>query len=95
MLCRLAARPTQNRDVTSFFLAVLTAARAPRACAACSTIEPAVRTYPKCERCRVVYYCNAACQRTHWPTHKLECQALADKAEAEKRGVFASMSQGR
>lgn len=54
-----------------------------------------MRTYPKCERCRVVYYCNAACQHAHWKTHKLECQALADKAEAEKRGVFASMSQGR
>lgn len=27
----------------------------------------------KCSRCKVVYYCNATCQRTHWKTHKAEC----------------------
>ena len=88
---KLAA--SQGADLARPLLVAIKAALAPRACAACSTVEPALRTYPKCER--FVYYCNAACQHAHWKQHKLECKELADKAEAEKRGVFASMSQAR
>jgi hypothetical protein len=29
-----------------------------------------------CTRCRVAHYCNAACQRANWPTHKLICKEL-------------------
>lgn len=26
-----------------------------------------------CSKCHSAYYCNAICQRGHWPSHKLEC----------------------
>eukprot|EP00049_Salpingoeca_infusionum_P018571 m.357831 g.357831 ORF g.357831 m.357831 type:complete len:162 (-) comp17954_c0_seq1:138-623(-) len=29
----------------------------------------------KCSRCHQAYYCNAACQKADWKTHKLECHA--------------------
>ena len=28
----------------------------------------------RCSRCKTVYYCTAACQSAHWPTHKLSCK---------------------
>lgn len=30
-----------------------------------------------CGRCKKAYYCNAACQRKHWATHKLSCSSTA------------------
>ena len=57
-----------------------------RLCAACN--------YPRapsvCSRCKAVYYCSPACQRTHWrSSHKGECKALAaaalDAAAASRR----------
>jgi hypothetical protein len=32
-------------------------------------------TLLKCARCRSAYYCSAACQLVHWPTHKHTCHA--------------------
>jgi hypothetical protein len=28
----------------------------------------------RCGRCKKVYYCNAVCQRAHWPAHKKACR---------------------
>ena len=85
--------PVMNRE--AFSLAIK-AALEPRACAACASVEAVVRTYQKCAGCNVARYCGAECQRSHWKAaHKGECKAMAEQAEAEKRGVFASMSQGR
>lgn len=30
-----------------------------------------------CSRCKSVYYCNAECQKQHWPTHKAACKKKA------------------
>jgi hypothetical protein len=30
--------------------------------------------FRKCSGCRSAYYCDAACQKQHWPQHKLVCQ---------------------
>lgn len=27
----------------------------------------------RCSQCRLVHYCSVACQRNHWPLHKLTC----------------------
>lgn len=28
----------------------------------------------RCSRCKAVWYCAAACQKAHWPTHKQSCK---------------------
>ena len=89
-LCKLAC--AQGLEDARFQLLIIQAALEPRTCGACATVEPKVRTYQKCNACRVVYYCGAECQRAHWKAaHKHECSRLKGEAEAEKRGVFASM----
>lgn len=30
-------------------------------------------TLMKCSRCQRVKYCDRACQKAHWPTHKQDC----------------------
>lgn len=38
-------------------------------------------TLRRCSRCRTSYYCSTECQKQDWPTHKLECVKVKDKAE--------------
>lgn len=38
----------------------------------------------KCSKCKMVVYCNQACQRLHWPTHKRFCAQLAKQYEREQ-----------
>lgn len=33
----------------------------------------------KCSACKMVNYCNARCQKLHWPTHKKMCKQLAEE----------------
>ncbi|KAJ3238722.1 hypothetical protein HDU81_007302 [Chytriomyces hyalinus] len=40
------------------------------ACAECGKVEEDSKG---CSRCNSVSYCNVACQKAHWPTHKLTC----------------------
>ena len=40
-------------------------------------IRDDVRKMMRCGRCQRIYYCNAACQRAHWKTHKARCFASA------------------
>ena len=35
--------------------------------------------------CMTVRYCNAACQRNHWPTHKKQCKLQAAELHARMR----------
>ncbi len=41
-----------------------------RLCAACGATGPSMR----CGRCRRVHFCNAACQKRAWSSHKRECR---------------------
>ncbi|KAI0697305.1 hypothetical protein C8T65DRAFT_26176 [Cerioporus squamosus] len=41
------------------------------ACSWCSCRTAKVR---KCSRCQDAWYCDAQCQRAHWPQHKLVCR---------------------
>ena len=42
-----------------------------RSCARC---DAAPEKLQRCKACKVVYYCNAECQRLHWKVHKAECK---------------------
>jgi hypothetical protein len=39
-----------------------------------------------CKACMLVKYCNANCQRNHWPKHKKECKLRA--AEIHDEALF-------
>lgn len=51
--------------------ALLHFARNLRTCAFCAR-----RTFnlSKCSACKAVYYCDAECQKKHWPEHKKDCK---------------------
>eukprot|EP00808_Paulinella_micropora_P013315 g79639.t1 len=52
-------------------------------CACCSREDSAAAPLLACSRCRLVMYCNAACQRTHWQTlHKAHCRRKIQPAMA-------------
>ena len=53
-------------------------AEAVRACAGCGSREPASgEPLRMCSGCSHVFYCNAACQRSHWGAHKAACRLKA------------------
>lgn len=39
----------------------------------------------RCSLCKEVYYCSRQCQRTHWPSHKLDCKSEQAQAEVQRR----------
>jgi len=41
-----------------------------RQCSSCSKVGNLLQ----CNRCLTVFYCDAACQKKHWPSHKTFCQ---------------------
>ena len=47
-------------------------------CHACGCDAPQLR----CGACSAARYCTAACQRRHWPAHKLVCASLRQRAAA-------------
>lgn len=57
--------------------------KAARLCSSCQTTVPGMS---KCARCRVPYYCSAACQRADWPAHKSTCRRDAAQLPST-RGV--------
>jgi hypothetical protein len=43
----------------------------------CSSCGNSVSKKVKCARCQRVRYCDSACQKQHWPQHKLVCSRAA------------------
>ena len=52
-------------------------------CAACGKDGDDLKA---CTACKLVKYCNASCQRAHWPKHKKECKKRA--AELHDDALF-------
>jgi hypothetical protein len=46
-------------------------------CANCQQQESEVDTFPRCSRCKVVYYCSSQCQRQAWTAHAPTCTPAA------------------
>jgi len=55
-----------------------------RCCAECGNDGGA--SLKKCKACMLVSYCNAECQRKHWPSHKMPCKQRA--AELREEALF-------
>jgi TPR repeat protein len=55
-------------------------------CADCGTEEGGGVSLKACKSCKHVKYCNAKCQRNHWPTHKQICKQRA--AELRDEALF-------
>ncbi|TRM63629.1 ankyrin repeat-containing domain protein [Schizophyllum amplum] len=46
-------------------------------CDACGTVGKDAEVLKMCAKCRTVRYCNATCQRAHWPSHKTVCRPFS------------------
>ena len=55
-------------------------------CADCGSVAGGGVSLKACKPCMLVRYCNADCQRNHWPTHKKECKQRA--AELRDEALF-------
>jgi len=55
-------------------------------CADCGDVAGGDVKLKTCKSCLLVKYCNANCQRNHWPTHKQECKQRA--AELRDEALF-------
>lgn len=57
-----------------------------------------------CSRCKSVFYCNSACQKSHWPAHKKDCKKIRKEIKKishiitptnMEEGSFISISTGK
>ena len=55
-------------------------------CADCGGVAEGGVSLKTCKSCMLVRYCNADCQRNHWPKHKKECKQWA--AELRDAALF-------
>lgn len=44
----------------------------------CNQRESTLNQFPKCSQCKWVRYCSDACQKSHWPKHKIFCRKKMD-----------------
>lgn len=42
-------------------------------CGNCGKVDSKEKRHKLCSRCKKMYYCNAACQKSHWEFHKDRC----------------------
>lgn len=58
-----------------------------------SGLPPGLDPLLACSRCRVAWYCGAACQRSHWAAHKTRCALVAEQRRAGgASGAFVDVS---
>jgi hypothetical protein len=55
-------------------------------CADCGGVAGEGISLKMCKACMHARYCSAACQKNHWPTHKIECKMRA--AELRDEALF-------
>ncbi|KAG8773046.1 hypothetical protein FRC12_002762 [Ceratobasidium sp. 428] len=61
-------------------------------CSTCHEEEKKGQPLKRCQRCRMILYCDQTCQKVDWPLHKFECPALA--AHAERRAADTEPVEG-
>lgn len=56
--------------------------------------ESASKKLSLCAGCRMVSYCSATCQKSHWKeSHKAVCSEMNEEAEEEGRGIIEEMKE--
>jgi hypothetical protein len=60
-------------------------------CAECGGVAGEGISLKMCKSCMSVRYCNAECQRNHWPKHKTECKLLVYSLCSLRRKVLNEM----
>ncbi|KAF2166485.1 hypothetical protein M409DRAFT_54827 [Zasmidium cellare ATCC 36951] len=66
-------------------------AETPITCSACSTPSPNLKN---CAKCKTTAYCNRASQKTHWQSHKKDCNASATTQSRADDKPFTAISKG-
>jgi hypothetical protein len=56
-----------------------------RRCANCDKKAAPGKELKRCTRCKSTFYCDAACQRGHWPDHKISCLPADSAAPGDKK----------
>lgn len=56
-----------------------------RACGNCNLVEDSDHKLKDCNRCKLVVYCDRACQAAHWKTHKPLCIAVDDRKPSKQK----------
>jgi hypothetical protein len=87
-LASLASMAGQTRQATALAERAATAAVAAKRqpCGSCGVVGAPGAS--KCAVCKVVWYCNAACQKRAWKAHKAQCHAKPSvPSAAEKEHV--------
>jgi len=62
-------------------------------CFWCARVAPPGVCFHHCQRCRPVTYCDAGCQRAHWPQHRALCGTPATQP-ASAQTVAALLARG-
>eukprot|EP00579_Thalassiosira_antarctica_P007101 CAMPEP_0201890682 /NCGR_PEP_ID=MMETSP0902-20130614/32733_1 /ASSEMBLY_ACC=CAM_ASM_000551 /TAXON_ID=420261 /ORGANISM="Thalassiosira antarctica, Strain CCMP982" /LENGTH=407 /DNA_ID=CAMNT_0048421609 /DNA_START=46 /DNA_END=1269 /DNA_ORIENTATION=- len=66
-----------------------------RKCDGCGQSESDSHKFLLCGVCRMVNYCSAECQKTHWKeSHKKVCSQLTGATETEGKGIVQEMKRG-
>lgn len=61
-----------------------------RRCGFCDKKAAAGAELKRCTRCQCVFYCGAACQRSHWKDHKIGCVAPSAASTDEKKIMWGA-----
>jgi hypothetical protein len=66
----------QSRDFQKFTRKVMRHVNDSEGCTKCGTHRSAGVKLLKCSGCRTTLYCSVDCQKSHWKTHKPDCQRI-------------------
>jgi len=82
-------------SATSVFEAIK--AHDPNCCSYCKKkVQPDDNRLLTCSRCKIVYYCDRACQGKHWSQHKTNCTLITTvsaQADGPSPGVIKSEAE--
>jgi len=69
--------PQMRIDKTGAATLESSVAFATNACSSCGKRDPKLL---RCGLCKTTLYCNAECQKAHWPVHKKSCAGKVGKS---------------
>ena len=69
-------------------------AMANRTCNFCGKIGDEIRVFPKCAKCKKVFYCQKSCQVSDWKIHKKQCVKASVAVECVGTWVTLDLTRG-